>query len=499
MSSLKKLASDTALYGISSILGRVLNYLLIILHTRVFVAGELAVVTELYAYVAFFNVLYTYGMESAYFRFATRNKADSKVVFQTAFTSVLISSLLLSVLLAALAYPIMDLIDYEGKEHIVYWISALIAIDAITAIPFAKLRLDGRPVLFVTAKLINIFLNIGLNLLFLGLVPKIMAGEWLPGARNLAAYLYVEGWDVEYVFLANLIANAALLVLLLPVWKQVRLKIEKIYWKPMLVYAYPLLLMGLAGATNEMVSRAMLKHVLPDGFYDSYNSQEALGIFGACYKLSIFMMLAIQAFRYASEPFFFSKAEEKDSPVMFASVMHYFTITCCFILFAVTVNLSWLAPIFLKRDIYLEGLEVVPILLLAYLFFGIYANLSIWFKLSDKTSYGTWFTGSAAVLTVILNLLLIPIMGYLGAAFATLFVYLYMAIICYYFGQKHYPIPYKLGPALAYILLSTAAAYLLRYAMPAADWITTIIGIGATLLYIVGVVFYEKKGFPAKI
>lgn len=498
MSSLKKLASDTALYGISSILGRVLNYLLIMLHTRVFLAGELGVVTELYAYVAFFNVLYTYGMETAFFRFATRNKSDSSVVFHTAFTSVLISSLVLSAILALMAYPIMDWLDYEGKEHIVYWIAALMAIDAITAIPFAKLRLDNRPILFVTAKLINIFLNIALNLLFLLAIPKIIAGEWLAGLRDAATALYVEAWDVEYVFLANLLANATLILLLLPVWKQVRLRIQKIYWKPMLVYAYPLLLMGLAGVTNEMLSRAMLRHVLPEGFYEAYDNEAALGIFGACYKLSIFMMLAIQAFRYASEPFFFSKAEEKDSTTVFATVMHYFVIVCCFILFAVTVNLTWIAPIFLKRDIYLEGLEVVPILLLAYLFYGVYSNLSIWFKLSDKTAYGTWFTGTGAALTVGLNFLLIPVMGYVGAAMVTLIIYVYMTILCYYYGQKHYPIPYRLGPAMLYILLTTAAAYLIQYLMPDTNWAIVAIGIGTTLLYMIGVVLYEKSKLPVK-
>lgn len=493
MSSLKKLASDTALYGISSILGRVLNYLLIILHTRVFLAGELGVVTELYAYVAFLNVLYTYGMETAYFRFSTRHKSESSTVFHTAFTSVFCSSLLLSGLLALLANPIMDWLNFEGMEHIIYWLAALIAIDAITAIPFAKLRLDGRPVLFVTAKLVNIFLNIGLNLLFLLVLPKVMAGEWLTGLKDVASIVYVEGWDVEYVFLANLLANSALLVLLWPVWKQVRFRIEKQFWKHMLTYAYPLLLMGLAGVTTEMLSRTMLRHILPEGFYEGYTNIAALGIFGACYKLSIFMMIAIQAFRYASEPFFFSKAEDKNSPDTFAAIMHYFVIACCMIFFAVTVNLPWLAPLFLQRDIYLEGLEVVPILLLGYLFYGVYINLSIWFKLSDKTSYGTWFTASAAAITIALNFLLIPLMGYVGASLVTLIVYLYMAIICYYYGQKNYPIPYRLKTALVYIISTTAAAYLLLYLMPENNWLFISLGIGATLLYLIIVGLYERK------
>jgi O-antigen/teichoic acid export membrane protein len=498
MSSLKRLASDTALYGVSSILGRLLNYLLIILHTRVFMAGELGVVTELYAYVAFLNVLFTYGMETAYFRFSSRERSASHTIFNTAFTSVFISSLILSGLLALLAYPVMDWLDYEGKEHIIYWLAALIALDAITAIPFAKLRLDGKAKLFVAAKLVNIFLNIGLNLLFLWFVPKIINGSW-PSLKGFANYIYVPNWDVEYVFLANLLANSALIFMLLPVWRQVKLAIDKTFWKPMLVYAYPLLLMGLAGVTNDMLSRTMLRHVLPEGFYANYDNEAALGIFGACYRLSIFMMLAIQAFRYASEPFFFNKAADKDSPKTFADIMYYFVIVCCLILFAVVVNLPWLAPMFLKRDIYLEGLEIVPVLLLANLFFGIYVNLSIWFKLADKTTYGTWFTGTAAILTILLNLLLIPTIGYFGASLATLIVYFYMAAVCYYFGQKFYHIPYKVKAGLFYIIISTAAAYAIWIFMPAVTWIAVLIGIASTLIY-VGVVFLvERRKLAAQI
>ena len=514
MSSLKKLASDTALYGISSILGRALNFLLVPLYTGVFAPGEYAVVGVLYAYVAFFNVLYTYGMETAYFRFATRQNTqkdstsgtDSAVMrqesesraFNTSFTSILITSLLLSSILYLLAPRLVHWVGFEHLPvHYLYWLVIIMAIDALVAIPFARLRLQNRPLLFASARLVNIFLNIGLNLFFLVLCPALLKGEysgfsWL---LPLVEEVYNPSLGVGYVFLSNLIANAFYLVLLLPVLLKVRLSINKALWQQMLLYSYPLLFMGIAGVTNQMLSIPMLAHWLPEGFYDDYDSETAVGIYTACYKLSIFMNLAIQAFRFAAEPFFFSKAADKNSPALFSQIMHYFIIVCCLIYFAVTVNLPWLAPLFLKRRIYLEGLEVVPVLLLGYLFYGIYLNLSIWFKLSDKTRWGTWFTGIGAVLTVVLNIVLIPIWGYMGAAAASLLVYFTITALCYYYGQKHYPIPYRSLAGLLYIIGTVVLAYGLLTLMPDNTWATVGIGLMATILYLVAVALYEKKHY----
>lgn len=496
MSSIKKLASDTALYGISSILGRVLNYLLVPLYTEVFAAGEYGIVTELYAYVAFFNVLFTYGMETAYFRFSSRKEFSEQQVFNTTFSSILGSSLLLGLSLWLAAPALLDGLDYPGVQiSYLYWLIIIIAIDALVAIPFARLRAQNKAFLFASARLINIFLNIGLNLFFLVLCPALLKGEysWLSFLRPLADAVYDPSIGVGYVFISNLIANALYLPMLAPQLLKARLQISKELWQGMLVYAYPLLLMGLAGATNEMFSRPMLRHLLPEGFYSGYDNEAAVGIFGACYKLSVFMNLAIQAFRFAAEPFFFAKASDKNSPQLFSQVMHYFVIVCSLIFFAVTVNLSWLAPIFLRDPIYLEGIEVVPVLLLGYLFFGVYLNLTIWFKLADKTKYGTWFTVSGAVLTIVLNVLLIPVLGYMGAAIASLLVFFYMAAICYYFGQQHYPIPYRLRAGLAYILGASLLAYGINMLLPENYFLQIALGIGSVVVVAALVFLFERK------
>ena len=498
MSNLKKLASDTAIYGISSIGGRLLNYLLVPLYTSVFAIGEYGIVTELYAYVAFLNVLYLYGLETAYFRFANKYKEEEPRIFNTAFTSILTSSLLLSGSLCLLATPIVEALQYPGKEHYVYWFSAILTIDSIMAIPFARLRLQNRPVKFATAKLGNIILNIGLNLFFLVLCYDIYKGEYLTDLRPLIETFFRPEWGVDYVFLSNLIANAAWIIMLFPELLKVRMKIDKVYWKNMLSYSYPLLFMGIAGVTNEMMSRGMLKYILPESYYPELSNEEVLGIFGACYKLSIFMNLVIQAFRFASEPFFFSRADNRNSPELFAQVMRYFVISCCFIFLAVSVNLHWIGPLFLRGEGYWQGLFIVPVLLLAYLFFGIYMNLTIWFKLSDKNHYGTWFTLSGAVLTVILNLALIPTMGILGAALTTFLVYFYMASICYWYGQKHYPIPYQLNNSLLYIGASGAIVWAFWSLDVENIWLRTALSAAITLSCLAGVYLYEKKNFSVK-
>lgn len=508
MSSIKKLASDTALYGISSILGRALNFLLVPLYTAVFEPAAYGVVSILYIYVGFFNVIYTYGLETAYFRFATRKNnalpappsagpgsAEQKA-FNSSFSSILFSSIFLSILLCLLAPQLLQLMDYEWLPvKYIYWLAAIMAIDAIVAIPFARLRLQNRPFIFASIRLINVFLNIGLNLFFLLLCPAILSGEvaWLAGLSPLIEKIYDPSLGIGYVFLSNLIANAFYILLLLPSMLKAKLSIEKNLWREMLVYSFPLLLMGIAGLTNQLIAAPMLRHWLPENFYPKYGTETAVGIFTACYKLSIFMNLAIQSFRFAAEPFFFSKASDKNSPALFSRVMHYFIIVCCLIYFGVSVNLPWLAPLLLRNPLYLEGIGIIPVLLLGYLFYGVYLNLSIWFKLSDRTKFGTWFTGIGAVLTVVLNILLIPLMGYMGAAVASLLVYTSMTVMCFYFGQQYYPIPYKVSAGLLYIAGTVVLSYLLLLLMPEAKWAAIALGLGASLLYLSGIGFYEWK------
>ena len=469
MSRIKTLAKDTAIYGISSILGRMLNWLLVPLYTQYLIPAEYGIVTELYAYVAFLVILYTYGMETAYFRFSTAGHHDEKVIFNLSQTSILFSSILLSIVLMVFSTPIVNYLEYPGQERYIIWFSIILGIDAVSAIPFAKLRLEGKSKKFAAIKLINIFINIGLNLFFIVYCTKVARQPAPSPMKNFIMTFFNENSLVDYVFISNLIANGFLLVLMGNMIFRMKIVLDRENFKKMFIYAFPIMIMSLAGVTNEMLSRAVLKKWLPEGFYENYSNQAALGIFGAAYKLSVFMTLAIQAFRYAAEPFFFSRANDVDSKKLFSRVMQGYIIFSSFILILISLNLDIIGKLFLRTPTYREGLVVVPILLLANLFLGIYYNLSVWFKLTDKTYYGTFISLVGALITILLNFILIPFLGYLGSSIATLICYLSMAGINYYYGQKHFPIPYDTFRALFYILtasLITYAGYYLETSPP---------------------------------
>ncbi len=435
-------------YGASSIVGRILNYLLVPLYTAVFSTGEFGVVTELYAYVAFLNVIYTYGFETAYFRFATK-KDSSHDYFGIAQTSLIVTSLLFSGLIWGFAEEIANLLHYSGKGTYIRWLALILGIDALTALPFAKLRLENKGLKFASFKLINIGLNIGLNLFFLVFCPYWM-GQYPDSPLST---IYNPAIGVGYVFLSNLIANALFIPMFLPgIWK-FRFTFNS-EWRLMMKYAWPLVILGLAGVTNEMLSRTLFKYWLPENFYPGVSNQEALGIFGACYRLSVFMTLAVQAFRYAFEPFFFSKSGDSGSPVLFARVMHAFIIFGTFSWLLISLLLPDFASIFLRQPSYLGALGAVPWLLGGGLFLGVYFNLSIWYKLTDKTTWGAWISILGAGITILLNFLLIPLMGYIGSAITTLASYLVMSVLSYSIGQKHYPVPYYWQKGSFYILLS---------------------------------------------
>ncbi|TRX55563.1 oligosaccharide flippase family protein [Fulvivirga sp. M361] len=437
-----------------------LNYLLVPYYTKVFDTAEYGIVTEFYAYAAFFNVIYTYGLETAYFRYASINRNNEASIYSTATSSIFITSIGLSVCLSLFATPIVTLLQYPGKEYYVYWLSAIFALDAIVAIPFAKLRIENKAKLFAIARLVNIMVNIGLNLFFISFCSSVFKGDYLPTLKPWIEKIYNPGFGVEYVFLSNLIANALFLILLWRPLSQLRLRIKWHLLKPMLRYGYPILFTGLAYATNEMLSRGALKYWLTPNVYSGFTNMEVLGIFGAVYKLSIFMTLGIQAFRYAAEPFFFSQAGNKQSPQLFSKVMHWFIVFGCFIFLAISLNLDILKYLLRNPD-YRMGIDVVPMLLMANLFYGIYYNLSVWYKLTDKTYYGTWITIVGAITTITLNYLVIPVYGFHGSAFVTLISFALMTVISYLAGKRHYPIPYKTLSGLGYITVTSIIAYLL--------------------------------------
>lgn len=453
MGKLRSLAGQTAIYGVSSILGRLLNYALVPLHTHVFPDSErLGVVTGLYAYTAILMVIYTFGMETAFFRFATKDKlADT---FNITATSVLVPSTIFSTLIIAFAADIAIWAGYPEASMFVIWLAIILWIDSILAIPFARLRLENHAKTFATAKMVNIIITVGLQVLFLMTIPYIIARQW-PGYEIIAS-VYNENLGIGYIFLANLISNALLIVML---WKwivKIRLEMNWQKLKPILMYAVPILITGVAGMLNEQLDKILLEHLLPDDFYADLTSTGAVGVYGQTFKLSIFMMLAIQAFRYAGEPFFFSNAKDAKAPELFARVMHYFVLLSMLILVLVSINVDLIGYIFLRAPEYRIALYLVPILLLGKFFYGIYMNLSIWFKLTDKTVFGMYLSIIGALVTIVGNIFLIPVIGYLGSAITSVICYTSMALICYLWGQKHYPIPYNFKLLVPYFITTCA-------------------------------------------
>lgn len=475
MNQIKKLAGETVLYGLGSIVPRFLNFLLVPLHTDVFKPEEYGVITKIFAYVAVINIVFMFGMETAYFRFATKSGANEKKIFNLAQTVVIGISILISLLIFSFIFPIADYLNIQGHENMIVWLVIVMFMDAVTAIPFAQLRLERKPIRFVTGKLINIFILVGLNLYFLKLSFNPTIG-------------------VEFVFLAMLAANSFYILFFFRTLFSWRPTIDSIITPQMLRYAYPVMFMGLAGMTNEMFSRITLEWWLPENFYEGQNADYALGVFGACYKFAMLMGLTVTAFRYAAEPFFFSTASDKNSPQLFAKVNHYFVIVCCVLLLGVGINMDIL-KYFLADPAYWEGLYIVPILLLGYLFLGTYYNFSTWYKLTDRTYFGTIITVGGAIITVGANYVLIPMFGYWGSSWATLICYLSMTIACYWLGQKYYPIPYTIGKNILYILVTTALVYAVNAVEWPSQWIATTVHVIIILVYVSVLYLLERRYF----
>lgn len=458
MNPLKKLASQTAIYGLSQIVGRFVNYLLVPLHTALFDTAEFGINTLLYSYVTFFNVLLTYGMETAFFRFSQK-KDNPNEVYSTALTSILSSSLFFGSIVWLLSPQIADAIHIPEHPEYVTYFAFVMAFDAISAIPFAYLRQQNRPIKFAIVKNINIFTNILLNLYFLLLCPYVQKnyGTLLP---------FFDGTiHVGYIFISNLVASIITIPLLSKEILAIRnAAFNKVLWREMLVYGLPLMVVGFAGMINETLDRIILSYL----YTDVQAGLKATGIYGANYKLSILMSLFVQAFRYAAEPFFFSHSKDNDKRHIYASVMNYFTLVCLALFLAVTLYIDVFKHFINER--YWEGLNVVPILLLANMFLGIYYNLSIWYKLSDNTNKGAVISMVGAAITIVVNFALIPIMGYTGSAWATFVCYISMAIMCYIQGMKYYPIPYQVKRLTVYIASALVIFFVFKWANLPVNW-----------------------------
>ncbi len=455
---LKKLLGQTAVYGLSSILGRLLNYLLVPLYTHLFLPEEYGVVGDLYAYVGFLIVLLTYGMETAFFRFAGKSKKKAKL-FSTAVTPLFLTSGIFIMAVIFFAQPIAEILKYPDNKEYVIWFAVIIGVDAFISLPFAKLRQENKAVKFASFKFINIGLCIGLNLFFLLLCPYLIKNN----SSSIVRYIYNSDLGIGYIFISNLIASLFTFALFIPDFLKTKYSFSPVLLKQLLIYGSPLLFAGLAGMINEVIDRILLKYlaVPPENVKDAHEyTMSQIGIYTANYKLSILMTLFIQAFRYAAEPFFFAQQKEKGAKKTYADIMKYFVIFGLLIFLGVMLYID-IAKYFINSR-YWEGLKVVPILLLANLFLGIIYNLSVWYKLTDRTKYGAYIAGLGALITLALNIVLIPVIGYMGSAWATFACYFTMMIVSYFFGQKYYKINYQVKRITAYALLAVGL-YLASY------------------------------------
>jgi len=479
LSLLKKIAGETAIYGLSTVVGRLLNYLLVPLHTLVFSPSEYGIYNYLYSYIAFLMVTLTYGFETAFFRFSQDQKKET---WSTAIISLTTSTVFFVLLFLIFRNNIADLIDIKQHPEYITWFTLIIAFDVLSTIPFAKLRLQSKPLQFAGIKIINILVNIALNVFFLWLCPKLIAkGEswqWLNT-------IYNSNIGIGYIFIANLAASSLTFVLLLPHYFKQKLQFNFELWKKMMRYAAPLLLVGLAAMVNEVLDRILLKKLL-SGTEEYINAQ--IGIYSACYKLAILMTLFTQAYRMAVEPFFFSTSKQKNAKIQYAQLMHYFVFFGGLVFLGVNFFIN-IFKHFISDQSYWEGLKVVPVLLAANLFLGIYFNLSVWYKLTDKTIYAAIISIIGATITVILNLIFIPKIGYYGAAWATMLVYLTMCLLSFTWGKKYYPVPYGLSK-IAIILMVALSLFLLDF-----YWINSISTIYAYPLKCISILFYLATGF----
>ncbi len=449
--SIKKLAGQTAWYGLSSIVGRFINYLLTPLLTALG-SAQFGEYTTVYANITFFNIIFTYGMETAYFRFA---RDENEVnVFNTASTSLLITTIPLTLLMLCLKVPLSSLWMVTNHPEYVTYFALIVGFDTLSTIPFAKLRFDQRPKKYAFTKLINIFIVVGLTVFFINICPYLIKHNI---ATNLLGW-YNPNYGIGYAFLANLIASAATLLLLFKEFTAFSFSFNKVLWKKMMLYALPLLIVGFGGMVNETIDRTMLPKLI-EGTEEFKNSMN--GIYGANCKLAVLIVLFIQTFRMGAEPFFIKQSTGIDAPKMYARIMNLFVIACSFcFLFVVCYLDIW--KYFMRADKhpeYLKGLVVVPALLMGKIFLGIYYNLSIWYKVTNKTMIGAYITIFGALITLALNFIFIKQYNFVACAWASFICYAFMMIASYFAGQKYYPVPYNIKK-ISFHLGCTSTLYL---------------------------------------
>ncbi len=467
MSTLKRFFQDTFIYGLATVLPRLMNFLLVRLHTDTLENASYSDNTTFYIYAAFFNVLLTYGMETSFFRFFNKEKSKENQVFSTALISLTITTLLFFAMVWYFNESLAEFVNL--KLSYFNFLVGVLALDTLVVVPFAYLRASGRPIKFSVIKLSNIFTYVLLNIFFLWAMPK----------YNIQLLTAFSDDPVQYVFIANLAASAMTFLLLSPYFFRAKLQFDFSILKSLLSYGWPIMIAGMAYIINENFDKWLLPQIL---------GKDINGAYSACYKIAVFMTIFIQGFRLGAEPFFFSHAKEKNAKTTYAMVMKYFVILGSLMLVFVTVYLDFFKEMLVADSSYWIAIEIVPVVLLANLFLGIYFNLSIWYKLTDKTRFGMYLSLVGAVVTITFNYILIPEIGFMASAWTTLIAYGTMVITSYALSRKYYKVPYQLGSIGMYIILSALFAFTSFYIFDSH------ILIGTLLLFLfLGIIFIKEK------
>jgi O-antigen/teichoic acid export membrane protein len=485
LSTAKKFVGQTAVYGLTTIVQRLLSAILTPLYTRAYLPKVYSIFSTMFSYASIIQAVLSFGMETTFFRYLNKYADKKQQVYNNGFWSIVIITAFFLVLTLPFTHTIAGLIkigndtpqsDFEA--YIKYFIGILV-LDAWCVIPFAKLRADGRPMRYGVIKVVNIVVTVILNLVLIFGIPYLIAHH-LSGWQWCSQW-YRQGW-VGYVFVSNLVASIITLIMLLPELRRISLDVDKGMFKEMLVYSWPMLIANMSYIVNENFDKILLGKLLPANI-----SEHEVGVYSACARISIFLSLFNQAFRMGAEPFFFSHAKNKNSGHTYARIMDYFVITMCVMFVAVIANIEILKHYVNNRS-YWVGLDVVPPLLFGYVSLGIYMNLSVWYKLSDQTKYGLYISGIGAILTIIINVIFIPRYSYMASAWASLIAYASMMVLSYIWGQKNYPIPYNLKKNLAYIVTSIILVVLSFVVFKRNIFIGNLLLIG-----FVGITFFNER------
>jgi O-antigen/teichoic acid export membrane protein len=448
LSGIKKLASQTLWYGVPTIASRFLGYLMnMALPFFIAMPEKTADLSQVYAIIPFLNILFAYGLETAYFRFSQTH--DKQKLYSTLSISLFFSSIFFTIILLLCKNGITNIADLNGHPEYVLWMIAIIAVDNLNTLPFAKLRQENRPKRYAFARIAGIVINLSVVIFFLGIVPKIIHNN----ADSFLKNIYSENIGLGYYLLGNLCGSLFTLILLSKEIRQITFSFDTVLWKEVMRYSSPLIIVGLGGMINDVLSRLIYRHVVN---LPIQQANHELGIFANIFRIALLITILIQAFRMAAEPFFFNKSKDENAQRTYARVMKFFVIACCFMFLLIALYLDvfkWIFTTFANKN-WAEGLEIVPLLALGNIFLGIYYNLSVWYKLTNKNNYGAIITIVGAVITIVLNIILIPKLHYTGAAIATFSCYLFMMVSSYKLGQKFYPVPYPVKKLIAYLVLA---------------------------------------------